>query len=139
MKYRSNILLKGILPLLLLFAHFITYSQDKSPLGLEKLNKKYGDIIELKKGQLVQFEDSLQIVLALFSHKRPFPKGATKATAWLTISKDTTTEEITLSVHGIEGTAIAEYDEPVLCRGYKFELKSFDYDSSIKIVVNKVK
>jgi hypothetical protein len=70
--------------------------------------------------------------------------GPTKATAYLTISSGKLSEEITLSIHGIEGKSKSEdnltdaerYDS-LSWKEYELQLKSFSYDQSIEIIVTR--
>jgi len=86
--------------------------------------------------------NSLSAELNSFSHKRPYAGGPTKATAYLTVSSVAMAEEIMLSVYGIQGKSEPEdllsdaerYDLSIW-RNYKISLKSFNYDSSIEIIV----
>ncbi|MFH1125878.1 MAG: hypothetical protein V1703_02025 [Candidatus Altiarchaeota archaeon] len=102
--------------------------------------------IELKIGEKAYLEDSISILLTSFSHKRPYTGGPTKATAYISLTKDNTSEEIMLSVHGIQGKSESEDGLPDSERydskswnGCEFRLTSFNYDKSIEIIVTKKK
>lgn len=105
---------------------------------------KYGEVVELKLNEKLRFEDSLEISLTAFSHKRPYTGGPTKATAHLAISKHAVSDEIAVSVYGVAGKSESEdgladanrYDSLVWME-YHFQLKRFDYDQSIQITVSK--
>ena len=103
-----------------------------------KMNFKYGVNIKLNINEEVQFDDNLSIVLTSFSHKHPFVGGSTKAIAYVTLSKNEISEENSLSIHGIEGKPHIEYGS-LLWNEYEFQLKAFNYDESIEIIVNKRK
>lgn len=110
------------------------------------MNFKFEELIELQINKKVQIESSLSIVLVSFSHKRPYPCGPTKATAYLIISKGEVTEEIMLSVHGVQGKSEPEdglsessrYDS-LIWKNYFIQLKSFNYDKSVKLIVSGIK
>jgi hypothetical protein len=130
---------------ILLFSTNFIYTQIKSnEQKMTNANFKYGVITELKINEEVCFDDSLKILLTSFSHKRPYTGGPTKATAYLTLSKANLTKEITLSVHGVDGKSESEdslsdserYDS-LLWNAYEFQLKSFNYDTSIEIIISK--
>ncbi|HNP18457.1 MAG TPA: hypothetical protein PKL31_08500 [Fulvivirga sp.] len=106
--------------------------------------KTYGELIELMINEKAHFEDALSIILTSFSHKRPYSSGPTKATAHLTITNGTETQDLLLSVHGIEGKS--EYQDgltpskrfdSLLWSEYKIQMEDFNYDKSIKIIVTK--
>jgi hypothetical protein len=107
---------------------------------------KLNELIELQINKKVQIDSSLSIVLLSFSHKRPYPGGSTKATAYLIISDGELTEEIMLSVHGVQGKSEVEdglsyssrYDS-VIWKSYIIQLKSFNYDKSVKLIVSGIK
>jgi hypothetical protein len=145
MNFRNIYFLKAFtFSIAVLFITYPTYSQDK-PIkqGMIK-NNQFGELFELKINEKVHFEDSLTILLTSFSHKRPYIGGPTKATAYLSLSKGDVSEEITLSVHGVEGKSESEdglsdlerYDS-MSWMEYKFQLKSLHYDESIKIIISK--
>lgn len=74
------------------------------------MDYKYDTNIKLTIDKETYFKDDLSITLKYFSHKRPFRGGATKATAYLVVSKDKRIEEISLSIHGTEGKSDLHYD-----------------------------
>lgn len=103
---------------------------------------KYREIVALKMNEKLIFEDSLSIILTNFSHKSPYTGGPTKATAYLSISKDTLVEDISISVHGVDGKdegndGLSETDryDTIQWQEYTIQLKKFDYDKSIEIIV----
>lgn len=124
-----------------LFFSLATLAQSKSDtINVEPKLSKFNTSVEIKMKETAYFADSLEVQLNYFSHKRPFVGGPTKATAYCTISKGNITEEIMLSIHGTEGkSGIEAYDKIEDWHGYKFELKEFNYDSSIHIIVSKNK
>ena len=119
--------------------NFSAFSQTN--MNEQKMNK-YGDTLELKMNEKVYFDDSLSIILTNFSHKHPYTGGPTKATAYLSMSKDTLAEDITISVHGVSGkdedndglSETNRYDT-IQWQEYTIQLKKFDYDKSIEIIV----
>lgn len=91
--------------------------------------------IEIRMNRETRLTDSLSARLSGFSHKRPYRNGPTKATAYLTLQGPDTTEDITLSVHGIQGKpGVAEHDT-LAWGGYLLMLKQLNYDSSVVITV----
>lgn len=93
--------------------------------------------VELKIHQVKHFEP-FSMQLTSFSHKRPAPGGPTKGTAYITVSQGNVSEEITLSVHGVQGESDTENEfETLMWKGYKFQLKSFNYDDSIGLIITK--
>ena len=98
------------------------------------MNFKYGASIKLNINEEIQFEDNLSILLTSFSHKRPFVGGSTKATAHITLTTNKICEENSLSIHGTEGKSYTEYDS-LLWNEYEFQLKEFNYNESIEIIV----
>lgn len=130
-----------------LFSNQAIHSQEKSEKP-ESLKTKglYGKIIQLKMNDKVQFDDSLTIILKSFSHKHPYIGGPTKATAYLSISKGTISDEILLSIHGVsgksetqDGLSDAERYDSLLWNGYEIQLKGFNYDTSIDVIILKKK
>ncbi len=145
-KFQNISILKiSIFLFVILFSNFLTYAQIK-PEKQKMLNQnfQYGVIVELKINEKLHFEDSLSISLTEFSHKRPYIGGPTKATAYLSLFKGDIHEEIMLSIHGIEGESKSSdglsdserYDSLVWME-YEFQLKNFDYDKSVKIIISK--
>jgi hypothetical protein len=123
------------------FLSFAIHAQSKSDtLKVKHKLSKFNTSVEIKMNETAYFADSLNVQLNYFSHKRPYTGGATKATAYCTISKGKKNEEIMLSIHGTDGKpGIEAYDTIEDWHGYKLELKEFNYDSSIHIIVSKNK
>ncbi len=142
-----NFQLKTIFISVFLFSNTVIHCQHYSKgLNMNKEKCKYDEIIELKLNEKVYFEDSLSIILTHFSHKLPYVGGPTKSTAYLTVSKDTLSEEISLSVHGIQGKSACEDGlsdheryECLVWQEYEFQLKNLVYDKSIEILFLKKK
>ena len=103
------------------------------------LNLKYGDIFKLNINETASFDDGLSIFLSSFSHKRPYTGGPTKATAYLNLSKGNVVEQILFSVHGTEGKSEVEHYDSLLWNEYEFQLKSFNYDQDIELILIKKK
>lgn len=95
--------------------------------------------VQINMKEEVHFEDSLTVLLTSFSHKRPFVGGPTKATAYLTVVKDALSENIMLSIHGTEGKSDIEHLDTLVWKEYTFELKKFNYDTSVDIIISKNK
>lgn len=137
-------MLKGITLSLwaILFLNYSSYAQHK-PGNKSMLHQhcRYGEIVEIKMNEALQFEDTLTVSLTAFSHKKPITGGPTKATAYLSLSHGDVREQITLSVHGVEGKPAsdtgAQHYDAADWNNYQFQLKSFNYDKSIKIIVFK--
>lgn len=130
---------KPIIFFVFLFMSSSIYSQNThNKKNEKKMNFKYGVKIKLKIKEKIQFKDKLSIVLKSFSHKRPFKDGSTKATAYITLFKNKIFEENSLSIYGVEGKTGIEYDS-LLWNEYKIQLKAFNYDESIEIIVTKSK
>ncbi len=104
--------------------------------NIVEMDYKYGTNITLDINKEIQLEDGLSIILKYFSHKRPYVNGPTKATAYLMLSKNELTEEKSLSIHGIEGKPDRHYDS-LLWDQYEFQLKAFNYNESIEIIITK--
>lgn len=116
------------------------YSQiklDTSKMATEifKFNKR----VQIKMNEEVHFEDSLTVLLTSFSHKRPYVGGPTKATAYLTVFNGALSESIMLSFHGTEGKSDIESFDTLIWKEYTFELKKFDYDTAVEVIVSKTK
>ncbi len=118
---------------------FTTYSQ--SDIHNQAMNK-FGKVVKLKMNKIVYFDDSLTIKLTHFSHKRSYAGGPTKATAYLSISKDTLVDDVTVSIHGVEGKSRvndglskADRYDSIVWGEYEIQLRKFEYDKSIKIYV----
>jgi hypothetical protein len=137
MNFKKTFILKIVALLFIsLLPWLSSYSQIKPYTKLEAMNFKYGAVIELKRNQPIQFEDGLKIVLTHFSHKLLLPEGGPQdqqATAYLSLSKGDISEEISLRAFGIGDTRY----ESLVWKKYEFQLKSLNYDDSIKIIVNK--
>jgi hypothetical protein len=146
MNFQKSSLLKAIsFSCVFLFSSPLTHCQtNTNGKKMNKVNFKYGEIVELKLNEKVHIENSLSVILTSFSHKRPYVGGPTKATAYLTISSGKLSEEIMLSIHGIEGKSKSEdnitdaerYDS-LSWKEYDLQLKSFNYDQSIEIIVTR--
>ncbi len=123
-----------------LFSTHPIYSQVKSS---TMINATYEKLFELKINEEVHFEDSLSILLTAFSHKRAHVDGPTKATAYLTISKNNMSENVMLSVHRTQSKSKngdklnLEHYDLLYWKEYFIEMKDFHYDQSIEIIVNK--
>ncbi len=104
-------------------------------------NLKYGEIVKLIINEKSCFDDSLSITLTSFSHKRPRTGGPTKATAYLTLSKNDIDEEILLSVHGTESEGKANFEryDSLSWKEYEFRLSCFKYDQYIEVIITKRK
>lgn len=103
------------------------------------MNLKYGDPFKLNINEEVSFDDGLSILLITFSHKRSGVGGPTKATAYINLTQDNEVERIILSVHGMGDDAAAEHFDSLLWNEYEFQLKSFNYDKDIELIVTKRK
>ena len=145
--FQKKHLLKALaFSFVLLFSNALI-SQTKSvevkskPTEVKKAETRleYGIINELKIKTPALYKDSLAITLNSFSHKKPHPGGPTKATAYLSVTKQGVTEQITLSVHGTEGKSEFEDFDILVWKEYVFQLKKFDYDVSISLVISKKK
>ena len=99
----------------------------------------YGDIFKLNINKTASFDDGLSILLSSFSHKRPRTGGPTKATAYLNLAKGNVVEQILLSVHGTDDKPGVEHYDSRHWNEYEFQLKSFNYDKDIELIVNKRK
>ena len=103
------------------------------------INLKYGDIFKLNINDPASFDDGLSILLSSFSHKHSLTGGPTKATAYLNLAKGNITEQILLSVHGTDGNPGVEHFDSRPWKEYEFQLKSFNYDKDIELIVIKRK
>ena len=125
--------------LIILFMSSSVYCQiTNNRQKIAKMNFDYGENVKLNINEEIQFDDSLSILLTSFSHKHPYSGGPTKATAYITLSKNKISEEETLSIHGVSGKSEKEYDT-IHWNKYKIQLKAFNYDESIEVVVTKMK
>ncbi len=107
---------------------------------------EYDKKIKIVMNKKIYFNDSLSVILRSYSHKMPMENGPTKATAYLIVSKDKLSQEITLSVHGVEGKSEkqdglsnADRYENDRWKEYEFQLKAFKYDESVDVVVKRKK
>ena len=124
----------------LLFFTCIVYAQSlQNKQKMTNSNLKYGEVVKLNIKEKETFEDSLQIELIAFSHKRPRTGGPTKATAYLNVTKNNVPEQILLSVHGIDDKPEIERLDSLTWKEYEFQLKSFNYDRNIEVIVTKRK
>ncbi|MFD2564627.1 hypothetical protein [Aquimarina rubra] len=123
---------------------------------------KYGSIIEINRGSTIVFEDGLSISLGFFSHKNSVDGTITKASVQITLSIHNDETEQLLSIYnndhlkseeelnafeytktiigedGMEYTTIStNYDRFILWKAYKIQLKEFEYDEFIKVLVTK--
>ena len=103
------------------------------------LNLKYGDIFKLNINETASFDDGLSVLLSSFSHKHSLTGGPTKATAYLNLAKENVTDQILLSVHGTDDKPEVEHFDSRPWNEYQFQLKSFNYDKDIELIVIKRK
>lgn len=115
------------------------YNQDTK---CKNLRCKTKAILILNESQ--SFRDlNLKMVLTNFSHKRPYTGGSTKGSAYITIITETKTEEITLSVHGIEGKSGyipiegSDIYDLITFNSLEIHLTKFNYNESIEIIIYK--
>ena len=101
------------------------------------INLKYDDIFKFNINETSTFDDGLSITLSSFSHKHSLTGGPTKATAYLNLDKGNVTEQILLSVHGTDGKPEVEHYDSRHWNEYEFQLKSFNYDKDIELIVTK--
>ena len=99
----------------------------------------YGVIFKLIINEEASFDDGLSILLFSFSHKHSRVGGPTKATAYINLTKDNLVKQILLSVHGIEDNPEIEHFDSLIWEEYEFQLKSFNYDKNIELVIIKKK
>ena len=124
----------------ILFSNQFIYTQISPDMHVVlSKNYIYEVIIDLKIHKKICLEDSLVISLTSFSHKHPFTGGASKTTAYLSLSKDSISQEMALSVNGIEGRMDSLSYDVFRWREYDFRLKSLNYDNSIEIIIIKKK
>ncbi|WP_378183401.1 hypothetical protein [Aquimarina sp. SS2-1] len=147
---------KKILLIHIIFFNSFSYSQNKEV----NVKMKYGSIITVKLGATVVLEDGLSIWLKSFSHKTSIHDNISKASAYIVLSlRDEETDEF-LSVYGddhlkseeelnsfeytrtVEGTDGFTYTTTtrnhhrfIFWKDYKIQLKEFEYDEFIKILV----
>lgn len=137
----SNVKVFPIL-FLIFFISPTVYSQTlPNNQKVENTNLKYGVTEILKIDKKAYFDDGLAMTLTSFSHKRPYTGGPTKATAYITVSKGEITDNKTLSAHGTEadGKPNLERYDSLIWKEYELQLRSFQYDKSIELIVTKVK
>ncbi|MBW1295029.1 hypothetical protein [Aquimarina litoralis] len=128
----------------------------------EPTKKKYGSIIKIKLKKKVILEDDLCISLESFSHKHSVDRTFTKASAYLVLSIHNDQTERLLSTYSndhlkseeelnsFEYTRTIEQengmivsatsqnnDRFVFWKNYQIQLKEFEYDEYIKIIVTK--
>jgi hypothetical protein len=95
---------------------------------------------EIRLKETVELKEGLKLHLRYFSHKRPRVRGATMATAHLSLieknkSGGQETVPINLSVHGREGQNDAPKTFTDFTHGsYRFELIDFQYDESVTVL-----
>lgn len=106
---------------------------------MANMKLKYGDIFKLIINEEVSFDDGLSVLLVSFSHKHALVGGPTKATAYINLTKDNVVEQILLSVHGSEDKPEMEHYDFLIWKEYEFQLKGFNYDKDIELIVNKKK
>jgi hypothetical protein len=98
--------------------------------------------VRLLLGEPTRLADGLTLTLTSFNHKRPMVGGPTKAMASVTISQGAKPEELTLSIHGVEGKAPGEdgltpeerFDE-VGWGAHAIRLTAFEYDKAIEVSI----
>lgn len=103
------------------------------------MNLKYGVIFKLIINEEAFCDDGLSILLASFSHKHSRVGGPTKATAYINLTKDDVVEQILLSVHGKDDEPSVERFDSLVWKENEFQLKSFNYDRDIELIVTKRK
>ena len=122
-----------------LFLNCIAYAQTISnKQNMTNPNLKYGEVVKLNIKEKETFDDSLSIELTAFSHKHPFTGGPTKATAYLNLTKDNVVDQILLSVHGISDKPEIEKFDSLTWKEYEFQLKCFNYDQNIEVIITKM-
>ncbi|WP_344924186.1 hypothetical protein [Aquimarina addita] len=122
---------------------------------------KYGAVINIKHGEEIKFEDGLSITLASFSHKNSINQ-VTKSSAYLILNKKKEKNEVFLSIYSDDNEKSDEElnsyeftktvqsedniesvvtsinnDRVILWKKYKIQLKGFEYDKFIKIIVSE--
>lgn len=116
------------------------FSQAKtnnSAVGTEKNN--FNKIVEIKMKEKAQFGDSLIVSLDYFSHKDTYEGDEGMAMIYLTASKGRISETIMLSAHGPDRKS-GKYSYGTLkWNEYTFELKQYNYDIAIELIVSKNK
>lgn len=123
----------------LLCAPFV-YSQiklDNSEMVTQK--GKFVKEIKIKKGEKVQFADSLVVSLDYFSHKDTYEGDEGMAMIYLTVAKGTVSEKIMLSAHGPDRKTGKLIYGTSKWKEYTFELKQYNYDIDIEVIVSNNK
>ncbi|TEW52336.1 hypothetical protein [Psychromonas algicola] len=113
--------------------------------NMNKINYKYGDIVELSINETIAIDEFLSAEVTYFTHKRPYVGGPTKAIVTLDLSKNEKSEEIYLCVNGREGKSefedgLSEVERfpPTIWKDYTFQLsEKFNYGKSIKVIVTR--
>ncbi|WP_108867607.1 hypothetical protein [Aquimarina aquimarini] len=138
---RINVFLNRTLPyavmpmlLLALFCSLPVYAQQDCDIKTGKRQNEW--LVKVDLDSSIMLKDSLSIFLQTFKFNNYRDKGITKARADLQLSKGNKCGEIRVAIHGVNGkqeetTTISFWEE------YKFELKSFDYNSVIILVSKK--
>ncbi len=130
--------LTKLMLLVLFFQGELCFCQEFSTTSKANISAaEYGKRINLTLNESQQFPDGLLIELVSFSHKKARVGGPTKATAYLTVSLDTLTEKILLSVHGADGTKKRLEYSRATWNKYTFHLKELDYEKAIELIVEK--
>ena len=122
---------------LLFFALLYNYSIYAQQETDGEISYKNALLVEAKVNESIQLKDSLSIFITSFSFKRPYANGPTKITVHVALSKGNTCGEIEISLHSIHGKP--EHTSTVsFWKEYKFQLHSYTYDPSFKIIVSKM-
>ena len=144
----------------LLFSCFL-YTQNQ-PMKTISTKTKYGSIIKIKRGEKIVLEDDLSITLGSFSHKNSVDGTITKASAFIVLSIDSDETEQILSIYSNDATKPEEelnsfkhskivkgddgfkykvttrnHDRFIFWKAYEIQLKAFEYDEFLKILVTK--
>ncbi|WP_159092135.1 hypothetical protein [Aquimarina sp. Aq107] len=145
----------------ILFLSGFSYTQNQ-PMDTKLTKIKYGSIIVIKRGEKIILEDDLSIALGFFSHKNSVDGTLTKASAYLLLSIHNEETEQILSVYSNDYTKPEEelnsfkysktvkgedgfeykvttrnHDRFIFWKSYEIQLKAFEYDEFIKILVSK--
>ncbi|WP_139195716.1 hypothetical protein [Aquimarina amphilecti] len=159
-EYYVEILKKNLFIYALLFTCF-SYTQHQ-PMDTKQTKIKYGSIIEIKLQEKITLEDDLCISLRSFSHKNSVDGTLTKASAYLILSIHGDKKEALLSTYSndhlkseeelnsFEYTKTIEQengmivsmtsqnnDRFIFWKNYQIQLKEFEYDEFLKILVSK--
>ncbi|WP_299901268.1 hypothetical protein [uncultured Aquimarina sp.] len=156
----------NILKKICFLIHVILFSSSiygqKTPSHQKAMEMKYGTIIKVKTNETIVFEDNLSITLESFSHKTSL-KGITKASANITLNlqqeeilqflsvysndhlkseKELNSFEYTKTIKQEDGTSVSVTSQNnarfTFWKGYQIQLKKFEYDRFIKIIVTKI-